>query len=110
MKVDSLTVFDMDEDGLVTQNGKTVALRSMKFRGQDCKVLDIVRAATHYYFNSDAREFACCAAPVKPDAILIVTDKKYVVPCYSCEGWSTWKKEDNGHGMELKSRYTWSVG
>ena len=107
MKMSSLTVNDMDKSGLVTFNGETVRLRSMKLGGQDCEVLDIAPASNHYHFNSDAREFSCCGKSVDEDDVLIVTDKKYVVPCYDCGGWATWKKH-NGHGVEL-SRLGWGA-
>ena len=106
MHIPAVTVYDMDESGLVTIDGKTVRLRSMKFGGEDCEILDIVPSGNHYHFNNDAREFACCGRLVKSEAVLIVTDKKYVVPCYDCEGWSTWVK-NNGHGMDMEKHMTW---
>ena len=106
MHIPALTVHDMDESGLVTIDGTTIRLRSMKFGDENYEVLDITSAGNHYHFNNSAREYACCARLVKDSAVLLVTDKKYVVPCYNCEGWSTWTK-NNGHGISMEQHMTW---
>jgi len=87
-----LSVYELQEDGLVHVEGEAYELGSLQVAGQMIDIDHIVKTDSEAKFCYKLRTMACCNAKVKEDELLLVSDKYFIVPCYHCEVWSHWLK------------------
>jgi len=101
-----LSVFDLGDDGLVHKDGESFELEALQVAGQMLDIDHITKAESDPDFLYGVRKMACCRAAVKGDSLLLVSERKFVVPCYECEVWSYWKRGKRG-GFDIKAWQFW---
>ena len=102
---ENLSGFDLKDDGLghiKKRSGgeESYELGSLQVAGQMVDIDHIVKAESDPDFLYGVRTMACCNAAVKKKALLLVSEKHFIVPCYQCEVWSHWKRGKSG-GFDL---------